>query len=428
MLQKKLLIVNYAFPPFPGIGGRRWAKFVKYLNTDGGFELHVLSAHNNTGKVSAWANDVLALKNLTLHNYHSQFPKEVLYYPKTIRDKLLYRYKNFLLKLKAKGNRYDRNVMDKAILQKNIRKIIKEHSIDAVIVSIAPNMAAYYVTLLKKEFPNVKFIIDYRDPWTDCNFELVYLSDRPSFDYEVGVEKIAIANADHIITVYETTTNTLKERFKEKADKMLTITNGFEESKDILQVKPKKDKNSLTLSFTGSMYIGVEHVFHPFIDALKRLKIERNDLYTKLNIIFCGDIAPHYIDYAKKNNVMDKIEFKGFISEKESREVVLNSDLCLLFLLRHYEFTSSTKFYDYINFDKKIFVASEPGYIPDLITSTNLGFWAKPETFYTDFVNALERSLNTNFLQLPTTLDKNEYNVKFISQKLITFLNTILKK
>jgi hypothetical protein len=43
--EKTILIICYGFPPFPGIGGRRWAKFSKYLSSYG-FNINVIASKN----------------------------------------------------------------------------------------------------------------------------------------------------------------------------------------------------------------------------------------------------------------------------------------------------------------------------------------------------------------------------------------------
>ena len=53
----KILIVCYSFPPHPGIGGRRWAKFSKSLSLKG-YDIFVVGAKNIYDEASSWSKDV----------------------------------------------------------------------------------------------------------------------------------------------------------------------------------------------------------------------------------------------------------------------------------------------------------------------------------------------------------------------------------
>ena len=48
---KHVLLISYSYPPYPGIGGRRWAKFSKYLSRLG-FVIHVIDNISLLGSVS----------------------------------------------------------------------------------------------------------------------------------------------------------------------------------------------------------------------------------------------------------------------------------------------------------------------------------------------------------------------------------------
>jgi hypothetical protein len=62
MEQKNILIIC-TFPPAPSIGGRRWAKFSKYL-TRAGINVSVFAAKSNKGDKSLWTKDVEDIKSI----------------------------------------------------------------------------------------------------------------------------------------------------------------------------------------------------------------------------------------------------------------------------------------------------------------------------------------------------------------------------
>src|SRR6185312_8702248 len=66
-----VLIICTAFPPFPGIGGRRWAKFAKYFAKNG-VNCHVINAVNYSKNVSLWNKDVES-PNIVIHPLKFRF-------------------------------------------------------------------------------------------------------------------------------------------------------------------------------------------------------------------------------------------------------------------------------------------------------------------------------------------------------------------
>src|SRR5476651_2626409 len=96
--ENKLLVISYYFPPFKRVGGRRWAKHVKYLNRLG-FNTFVLAGEflNST---SPWDNDIVEyadkITRVPITIYYPYF-KRIL--PKNIAQKIVW-------KLNMSYNRY----------------------------------------------------------------------------------------------------------------------------------------------------------------------------------------------------------------------------------------------------------------------------------------------------------------------------------
>ena len=99
MKSKRVIILCYGFPPNTGIGGRRWAKFAKYLAKKS-WQVEVVCKKNTSAKISTWENDV-AQENIRRHFIKSNYPKkETLQIPprstspKAISFRLFHRLKS----------------------------------------------------------------------------------------------------------------------------------------------------------------------------------------------------------------------------------------------------------------------------------------------------------------------------------------------
>src|SRR6185437_7132391 len=87
--KKNVLIISYIFPPAPGIGGRRWAKFAKFFRRKN-VDVYVISSKIVDDKVSTWATDVEGIEVIRLD---SKYPNIISTTPNSVIDKILYRIK-----------------------------------------------------------------------------------------------------------------------------------------------------------------------------------------------------------------------------------------------------------------------------------------------------------------------------------------------
>ena len=78
-MNKKVLIVCYSFPPYPGIGGRRWAKFSKYIKLLG-TEVFVISSKNPFNEKSNWTTDI---EGINVTRLPLIYPKALISFPKS---------------------------------------------------------------------------------------------------------------------------------------------------------------------------------------------------------------------------------------------------------------------------------------------------------------------------------------------------------
>ena len=72
MKNKKILIITFTFPPKPGIGGRRWAKFAKYLHQKK-VSFDILTFEKKSSEKSKWCDDVEPFKQNIYVQNHMKF-------------------------------------------------------------------------------------------------------------------------------------------------------------------------------------------------------------------------------------------------------------------------------------------------------------------------------------------------------------------
>ena len=128
---QRILIVSQTFPPYSGIGGRRWAKFTKYLSSAEN-DVRVICADLNVEKNSPWTSDVATVP---LRTYKHSFPKVVEQFPKNIFERVIYRLQLAKLKMISQGTPYDRALLDEASFKDILLKELKDFRPDFTIVT-----------------------------------------------------------------------------------------------------------------------------------------------------------------------------------------------------------------------------------------------------------------------------------------------------
>ena len=67
-----VLIISYKFPPYEGVGARRWVKFVKYFLAKEKKVIVVTNDWKQNGK-NSWTHDISKNENLVIEKFHTPF-------------------------------------------------------------------------------------------------------------------------------------------------------------------------------------------------------------------------------------------------------------------------------------------------------------------------------------------------------------------
>ncbi|MGZ3883216.1 MAG: hypothetical protein ACXVPD_03270, partial [Bacteroidia bacterium] len=419
-MSKKLLIISHAFPPNPGIGGRRWAKFAKYLSRKG-FQIQVLASENVSGVQSEWNEDI---RGINVKYLPYKFPKIVSYPGRTLVDRIYYRLMVYLLKLRDNGNYFDRTTFWKHQVQEEIAYYIEKEHYNCVIVTAGPFKLSHYIAEMKQKFPTVKFIVDFRDLWTE-DFEITSFSGL-SFHRklkEKKIEKETVHYADKVITVAPK----LNEYFGSLTIKNKTevIPNGFdpEDFKEQTGKDCTREDGMIRFVFTGTLYINLDYILKPFFEGLAALRSSDPELYRRISIEFIGNFPATYLRYITENK-LDIVSVTSKLPLNEVYRKINESSYCLLFLNDIYNFALSTKFCEYISQKRKIVVVSNYGPAAKFIQKNQLGFWIDPSKSHEELRKLIESSLHGNALQWNTTFDINEFSLASLTDKLIGIIES----
>ena len=398
---KQILIVNYGFPPNPGVGGRRWALFAKYLSKKG-YRIHVLS-YKYQGKLESAYSNILEDDNIILHKLPTFYPEILNTSPKTIKEKILYRLWHFFLSVYSKGTLYDKVIFGKKRIQKKALRIINNNNIQNVIVSGAPFRLCYYFAEIKNHIPNL--IIDFRDPWTWGEGYGYNNLNLKKFNFEKKMETFVIENSDIILVPYKKMLTELEELHPKSAHRIKFLPHGFDKE-DIVPRKKNTliKKHKINLIYIGTIYDGLNIYFEEIVKA-----IELNNIEIKID--FFGS------NKSKLSVSSSHFNFYDQIKPKELFIKIQNYDFCLIVNPHRVKDYISTKFYEIIYSKTPILYVGNKGQVSHFITSEKLGVYIAP--------NNISDSFKAEFIFYPykynPKIDIEMYSFEQLTKNLITF-------
>lgn len=366
---KKVLIITYYWFPAGGSGVQRWLKFVKYLRY---FNIEPI---------------VYTVKNpqydFTDESLFKDIPKgiTVLKQPIFEPQKLFRNQKesagflNEKPSLLEKTKRYIRAnyfVPDakKFWIQpsvKYLKKYLSENKdVDTVITTGPPHSMHLIALQLKKVLP-IKWIADFRDPWTDIDyFHKLPLTPKVLKKHH-SLEKEVLKNADRVVVVG----NTMKSKYKQIIDNVNVITNGYDyEIEDNRYVLDSK----YTLTHIGLMNADRNPVI--LWEAIKELCDEHKDFKNDFQLQLVGNMDNSVKKSVEKYRLDNNVKSIGYVPYTEAQKYQQASQVLLLIVndVPSAKGIITGKVFEYLQARRPIIaIAPTDGDLADIISKTNSG-------------------------------------------------------
>jgi len=420
---KKILIISYIFPPTDGIGGRRWAKFAKYLYRKG-YDVKVITAKVPYVHKSNWDTDIKELANEDRITYiESGYPKYI-YNPETVFEKIMYRISLIYLKLTVEGQYYDKSVL----WEKHLIPVVEAHITNGYKTIIATGAPFRYLTFLGKlklKYNDIKLIADIRDPWINNKTSYGYDNlSKKRFEFEKESEKYLVKTFDTLITVNDMETLYFSNLNNKTKCEFRTIRNGFDYDDIRLPSGYKRiQTDKLVFVYIGTLYENAMQSLNEFIEALKKLKENEKDLYERLEFNFYGSVPHNFIEIIKNYKV---IKFHGKIPLNEVAIKIFNSHATMIFLPTNCSHYFVTKFYEYISLKRPLLVFSEQGITGEFVEKNKLGFMIPQGDMYKKLLYAIDQ-ISEDY-QVNESFDLSQYNVEYLTDELIDVLDNQKKE
>ena len=417
-MRDKVLIITYVFPPYPGVGGRRWAKFSKYLAKEGCsvFVVHSKSPFSN---VSTYLKDVDSpqIKTFPLPSRHPN------YAPKTIWEKFKTRIALKFLEIFSRGNFYDRSILWRSYFKKQIPEIIEKNDIKKVIISGGPFHYFMFGLELQKKYSGIPFYFDYRDPWADFNvgYDDPKVGSGSRYEYEKQMEISFLKQADHIMCVSDFQKQLLASKAKSiDPDKIIVIPNGFdpEDFQHIHSSKThEKEKGVLKIVHVGTLNYEKSDMFIPFLKAINSFNEGQHLL--KVLVDFIGPVNKELTDFVHSNPASKAcIRIHGELSHLEANKKLRDADIALWFKYDRSPGDFATKYYEYIFLKVFIWVLSKAGEATEFIESNTIGkAFTNKEKIEPEILDILKNYI-AEPPQFNPKFNSDDYSVEKITKKI----------
>jgi hypothetical protein len=357
MPENKVLIITYYWPPSGGSGVQRWLKFVKYLPKFGWIP-YVFTPENPAFDIK----DESLLKDIPIEAEVIKLPIWEPYQwfqklsklftgnaPSAKPNELVVKQNTSLFQKISVWVRANLFVPDPRVFWVKpsvnfLHDFIVENKIRTIITTGPPHSMHLIGLRLKKKNPSIKWIADFRDPWSEWGF----LRSLPLVGitrwYIKNLERKVLQTANEVVTV---TPSWVKMFEKLGNRKVRLLTNGYDE--DDFKNFQRSRSNKFIICHVGIVNEQCDPT--PFMKVVKALLINQPELAVDLRIRFIGDVKQSFKDEVQGDEHLYTVtEFVDRVSHNKILDYYREVAVSLLILTgyKHPESYLPGKLFEYI--------------------------------------------------------------------------------
>ncbi len=339
MSNKKVLIIAYYWPPSGGSGVQRWLKFVKYL-PQFGWKPYVFTPENP----SVVIKDESLLKDVPAEAEIIRFP---IWEPYEVFGRLS---KIFSGSKKTATQTDFVNTKQSSLFSrisiwvrgnllipdprkfwvnpsvKFLKEYLKKNQIDTIITTGPPHSMHLIGYKLKKSNPELKWIVDMRDPWSEWGFLDSIQASKLSKAKHRRLERKMLTTADEVITI---TPFYVRQFERLSGRKVNLVTNGFDED----DFKNFALQKSETFNVRHIGIVNEKCDPRPFMNAIDELCREKDEIKGSIKVEFVGQVNPAFKEFVTSNDLLNSItKFTPTVPHKSLMDIYSTSALLVLIL------------------------------------------------------------------------------------------------
>ncbi len=403
-MRNPILIICYYWPPAGGPGVQRWLKFVQYLK-EFGFNVTLIVPENADYPVvdaslkkdipkdirvirvpinepSRWASKLSRKRTKTLQ--------------KGILSKKSSKLENFLLWLRGNFFIPDARIGWKSKVVNAGSRFLTENPQTTLITSGPPHSIHLSGMELRKRFPTIKWMADFRDPWTTIGYHKDLKLGKRAKQKHLKLENEVLNAADKILVTSKST----QQEFDHKTTKeVVVITNGFdtEVSTDLSQPDGK-----FKISHIGTLLADR----NPEIlwKVVSELCHENTEFNEHIIIQLAGNVSDDVVRSIEQVGLSEKLQLMGYVDHDDAVDLMKDAQ-CLLLIEIDSEETRAIlpgKLFEYLASRRPILaLGPDPSDIQAIINDNNAGAYFtysdrdKLKTYLQELFNKYQLKENT---------------------------------
>ena len=413
-----ILIITHTFPPYKGIGGRRWAKFAKAL-AKRGHPVHVIhSAGPEELKGSLWTAD-LANPGIQVHPLPQRYPTVLFKRPlNSTADKVMYRFWKTVMPMLTRGNWLDKTVLWHDQLLASASQLITEHRIRNVIITGAPFRLFHYGVELKRK-QGIHLVCDLRDPWTwhdGYGHGSLSAADQA---YEAELELEMIQEADRITSPHPSVIDHLREHYPAQAAKCSVLGHAIDPD-ELGTPQPSRNDGDFRMIYAGSLYGAQEAdaYFEELMKAFENLRDAQPDKWERvsLDLYITGHGMDRYRDQLNERSLQDHIHIHAPLPAAEVFALIAQADAVLIFIPSFNKDLLGTKFTEIFHLRRPVIHVGDEGAVSEAIVSRRLGISIPVHLLSAELPRIMS---GERVIDIDPTVDHSDHMLDHIAGKLV---------
>ncbi|VXD10661.1 conserved hypothetical protein [Marinoscillum sp. 108] len=405
MRNRRILIVTYYWPPSGGVGVQRWLHFARNLK-EMGWEPIVYTPEN--------AQFDIRDESLLEDCKNISVIRRKIWEPFTLLHQLTGNRNRNAIKQGSALEKSDKSWKEQLIIWirgnlfipdprlfwvrpsvRFLKKVILEKEIETIITTGPPHSMHLIGLGIKTGLPQVQWLADFRDPWSDWDLLDKLKVGRLAKFFHRWLENKVLRRANKILVTSSGTANLMFKKHNITAE---VITNGINETYDYLG-KPTSLAGKFVIGYFGML----NEVRNPkvFWQALEELCEEDSTFLNSLEIRIGGIISESVSDELQGYKFAENIKFMGYLPHGSLFEEYTECDLLLLLQNKseNSKFLIPAKFFEYLVAGRPILGLGEvPSDLSELFSNRQIGVFLSHYSFneIKEFLRTVRSGIESN--------------------------------